>query len=116
MGIDRIGKNVPSTPAPRKITGATPSGETEPSFAVSKSAATLQADQIGEVRAATSALDRFRAGEVDLHGYLDLKVDEATAHLATLPLVELDSLRRSLRDRLANDPGLAGLGRRATGD
>jgi hypothetical protein len=116
MGIDRIGKSAPPTPAPREITGATRSGEAAPSFTVSKSAPTSQASQVGDVRAATSPIDRLRTGEVDLNGYLDLKVDEATAHLGALPVGELASLRQALRDRLANDPGLAELVRRAAGE
>jgi uncharacterized protein (DUF2342 family) len=67
------------------------------------------------VQAPRGALERLRAGEVDVDGYLDLKVDEATAHLATLPPGELHALRSALRDRLATDPALVDLVRTATG-
>lgn len=59
-------------------------------------------------------LERLRAGEVDVQGYLDLKVHEATAHLSTLPPIELEALRAALRDRLATDPALVDLVRTAT--
>jgi hypothetical protein len=67
------------------------------------------------VEAAHVALERFRSGQVDVQGYLDLKVDEATAHLSSLPRVELDAIRTALRDRLATDPALVDLVRAATG-
>ena len=45
------------------------------------------------------ALERLRAGEIDLDGYLDLKVNEATAHLHGLGTTELEGVRALLRDR-----------------
>jgi hypothetical protein len=60
-------------------------------------------------------LERLRSGEVDVHGYLDLKVDEATAHLKHLPPAELTSIRKMLRDQLSTDPALADLVQQATG-
>ena len=62
-----------------------------------------------------SPLDRFRAGEIDLRGYLDLKVEEATAHLRDLPAAEMDDIKRTLREKLATDPELVSLVRQATG-
>jgi hypothetical protein len=63
---------------------------------------------------APSAIDQFRAGTVDVNRYLDLKVEEATAHLAALPPAQLDAIRGALRERLATDPALADLVRTAT--
>jgi uncharacterized protein (DUF2342 family) len=118
MGIDRIGKKGPPTPAPPKeVRGPSPSGEAGRPFEVSKPAqgGVRAPAHAGAVEPARTALDRLRAGEVDVKGYVDLKVDEATAHLGKLPSVELDALRRTLRERLSSDPTLADLVRSATG-
>jgi hypothetical protein len=114
MGIDRIGKSgpvapVPETPEPSK---ATTEGEV---FRVTAPAAPGTTGQIDPTRTASSPLERLRAGEIDLGGYLDHKVEEATSHLSSLPPVELDAIRRALRDRLASDPALVDLVRAATG-
>jgi hypothetical protein len=60
-------------------------------------------------------LERLKAGEIDLDGYLDLKVDQATAHLHGLGAHEMKGLRLALRHELASDPGLAALVESATG-
>jgi hypothetical protein len=113
MGIDSIGKKGPPTPPPPAEVqgGARPSEATHP-FEVSRPA---PAPQAGAVEAPRTAMERLRAGEIDVNGYVDMKVHEATAHLATLPPAELDQLRSALRDRLASDPGLVELVRKATG-
>jgi hypothetical protein len=60
-------------------------------------------------RAEAPPLKRLRAGEITLEAYLDLKVDEATAHLAGLSSTKLESVKRELREKLAEDPKLASL-------
>jgi hypothetical protein len=119
MGIDRIGKNAP-VPAP-EVGGragiedvARPAGH---AFQV-PTAGAHQATGAAAVDPARPAgpLERLRAGEVDLGGYVDLKVHEATAHLASLPPVELEKIRTALREKLANDPELVDLLRTATGE
>ena len=87
MGIDRIGKDGSTAP---------PSTDAE----------------TGD---ASLALEQLRAGQIDLDGYLDLKVTEATAHLKALRAEELEALRRVLRDELSSDPSLSALVERATG-
>jgi hypothetical protein len=42
-------------------------------------------------------------------------VEEATAHLGGLPAVELEGIRKALRERLTTDPALVDLVRGATG-
>jgi hypothetical protein len=59
-------------------------------------------------------LERLRAGEIDRDGYLDLKVDDATAHLSGLHPEELDAVKTVLRGQLASDPALVELVRQAT--
>jgi hypothetical protein len=115
MGIDRIGKNG-LVPAPEVggPSSARPAGQT---FQVPAADApkTTAATGVDPARPA-GPLERLRAGEVDLGGYVDLKVHEATAHLAALPPVELEKIRTALREKLANDPELVDLLRTATGE
>ena len=64
---------------------------------------------------AASPLARLRAGEIDVHGYIDLKVDEATKNIHGLEPAELDAIKKTLRDQMATDPGLSDLVHTATG-
>ena len=50
------------------------------------------------------ALERLRAGEIDLDGYLDLKVNEATAHLHGLGTTELEGVKRFCATRSRATP------------
>jgi hypothetical protein len=118
MGIDRIGKKGPPTPPPSSDVGG-PSRPQEAGrpFHVSKptpeTAPAARPDAVSG--AARTPLDRLRAGEIDASGYIDHKVEEATAHLGQLPAVELDAIRKALRERLSGDPTLVELFRTATG-
>ncbi len=114
MGIDRIGKGPGATPpvAPTGASGPSRTDEAKRPFEVRPdSAAATEATEA----ARSTPLARLRAGEVDLNGYLDLKVEAATAHLSGLSSVELSALRKMMRDQLASDPTLADLVQRATG-
>jgi hypothetical protein len=113
MAIDRIGKSTPPSPEP---SGPSRAREASRPFNPSPAtAATPAAASADAPLAALEPLERLRSGQLDLHGYLNLKVDEATAHLSALPRVELDAIRASLRDRLATDPALVELVHTATG-
>ena len=119
MGIDRIGKEDPASPpkpvsGPERATGAgggrlrgrsrwvplTPQRRT-------RLRPWLGRDQC--------PLARLRAGEIDLDRYLDLKVDEATAHLKGLRAHEMSGLRSLLRAQLVSDPSMVNLVQQATG-
>ena len=120
MGVDRIGQGGPPVSLPE--TGS-PSQATPPGAAFQvhspASAAPAPAGGSAEVSApaTSSALDRFRAGDVDLGGYVDLKVDEATSHLsASLPAGQLEAIRSALRERISSDPSLVELLEKATGE
>jgi hypothetical protein len=122
MAIDRIGKGAglpptPDTSAPQAAGGAAPTGATFKIDRPEPAAGGARADQAGAVDATREAtpLDRLRAGEVDVHGYIDLKVDEATSPLKGLSAAELDDIKSVLRDQMKSDPGLAELVRSATG-
>ena len=114
MGIDRVGKSggapapLPGAEDASKATGASRTFEAHVDDAAARGVERASG-------AAASPLEKLRAGEVDVHGYLDLKVDEATAHLQGLDATELQAVRKMLREELASDPGLAELVRRATG-
>jgi hypothetical protein len=65
--------------------------------------------------AAPTPLEQLRAGAITPGQYVDLKVEQATAHLAVLPPAELEALKNNLRERIATDPALSELVRVATG-
>jgi hypothetical protein len=117
MGIDRVGKGAPPVPIPEAggPAAAHPSGQV---FHVPAADAPTQVSppHIDPTRASGAALERLRSGEIDLGGYVDLKVQEATGHLSGLPAVELDKIRTVLRERLASDPTLVDLVHTATGE
>ena len=119
MAIDRIGKgaglpNTPEAPATGAGKGATRTGAT---FEVERPERAGRADPATNVdaTAATTPLSRLRAGEIDVHGYIDLKVNEATSALHGLAPAELEQIKGVLRDQMRSDPGLADLVHTATG-
>lgn len=113
MGIDSIGKKGPPVPpAGGEVGGPARSTGTGRPFEVSKPAPTAAA---GAVEASRTALERLRAGEIDVNGYVDMKVQEATAHLGALPPARLAEVQAALRERMAADPALVDLVRKATG-
>jgi hypothetical protein len=116
MGIDRIGKSGAPAPLP-EAGGPSPSGAAGAVFHAPKvgGTSTVAAGQVDAAAPPAEPLARLRAGEVDLDGYLNLKVDEATAHLTALPPAQLDAIRGALRERLASDPSLVELIHTATG-
>jgi hypothetical protein len=64
--------------------------------------------------AGTSPFERLRSGAIDLPQYVELRVQEATAHLEGLvPPVDLEAIRAELREVVASDPDVAALARAA---
>ncbi|HTB76674.1 MAG TPA: hypothetical protein VK762_25680 [Polyangiaceae bacterium] len=129
MGIDRIGKNGPPVPVPEVggSTGTAPAGSAfqvppakAPTAAASPRLDAASGVPVDPTKAATAAggapLERLRAGDLDLGGYVDAKVHEATVHLSALPPVELEKIRSALRERLSSDPTLIDLLHTATGE
>ena len=120
MGVDRIGQGGPPIPVPEaggssQATHATPAGapfRVPPAAPAAVSASRVEAGQA----TGASPLERFRAGAIDVGGYVDLKVDEATSHLAALPPGQLEAIRSTLRERMASDPSLVELLHAATGE
>ncbi len=122
MAIDRIGKGggagVPPTTTNDAGGVARPQEASRPfeaqrSERPEKAGATLPPGAIAPTAAAP--LDALRAGKVDLRGYLDMKVEEATSHLHGLRPADLDQIKQTLREQMASDPALVDLVKQATG-
>ena len=119
MAIDRIGKGGgPKVPesneagAPARAPSATRPFEVR----TEKTAQAHAAHAATEVSpVASSPLERLRAGEIDVNRYVDLKVDEATAHLDGMRPAQLDAVKKMLRDQIATDPALVDLVKHAAG-
>jgi hypothetical protein len=113
MPIDRIGKGggalPPQAPGASGPEGAAPTAPTK-TFEVG---AAKKADATEAVSAAP--LDELRAGKIDVHQYVEKKLDEATAHLKGLQASELAHIRDVLRDKMVQDPQLSDLVRQAAG-
>jgi len=115
MGIDRIGKGgAPPIDPSGGAGGVEKTGSVEKTFSVEGTEKTQAGAAVGTVDA-SAPLERLRAGEVDVNGYVDLKVEEATKGLDGLAPSDLADIRQMLRDQMATDPGLVDLVTKATG-
>jgi hypothetical protein len=112
MGIDRIGKGG-SVPPPTQAPATQSAQRPEAPFAMPGASAPSAASSTAASGA--SPLSRLRSGEIDVHAYLDIKVDQATAQLKGLGGEELQFVRSALREQIASDPTLADLFEQATG-
>jgi hypothetical protein len=112
MAIDRVGKGggLPPAAAPEVGRAAKKEGPAAP-FDVKRPEKAERAEEVGRA----SPLEELKAGKIDLEGYLDKKVEAATAHLKGIGQVDLSAIRKALRDQLATDPLLSDLVKRATG-
>ncbi len=112
MSIDRIGKSGPppatGTPSPG------PTAESGKPFEVKRPDATAPVHGTTGVTGA-SPLEQLQSGKLDLDGYLNAKLDQATAHLQSVPKVQLEQIRAMLREQMSSDPALADLVNQATG-
>jgi hypothetical protein len=130
MGIEGIGKGgappvapasgreaseVDRAPAPDATRAFEAPGASIPAGAGTAETAAASVGPAAPAAPANEALGALRSGTVDLDGYLDLKVHEATAHLGPLPAADLVRVRAALRERLATDPALVDLVKSATG-
>lgn len=110
MGIDRIGRAGGTAGVASPTTTAA-----EPSAAISESFAAV-AKRAVVAPEAVPLLEQLKAGQIDLNRFLDLRVEQATAHLqAVLDPERLQFIRQSLRIQLQSDPGLLDLVKAATG-
>ena len=110
MGIDGVGKPGPGVP-PTAVGDAV-------GAAAKTTGEGFRVEAGAEVRSpeGSEALERLGRGELSLEEYLDVRVAEATEHLAgKLPAEQLDFVRETLREQLRTDPVLVELVRRSTG-
>ncbi len=117
MGIDRIGKGSVAPPGPTEPKGVGPADGTR-AFEVKRPMEGSNAAAVASARVEPSAngpLEQLRAGKIDVNGYVDLKVDAATAHLHGMGATELGELKKMLRDQIVSDPALSDLVKQATG-
>ncbi len=63
----------------------------------------------------SSPLERLKNGEIDLPGYLDAHVHDATSHLEGLGSEKVGEIRAHLRSATESDPALVALVGQATG-
>lgn len=94
---------------PGKVGGASaPTGSPEASAPSSKNFGEVVRGPEGST--AASPLERLRTGEIDLRGYVDLRVREATSHLAgVLGPSDLARVRDELQEVIELDPDVAAL-------
>jgi hypothetical protein len=111
MPIDPIGKKGGIPPQPSGVSG--PSAPTK-KFEVEAPKAATQAEAAEAVKG-PSALEQLRAGKIDVNQYVEIKLDEATAHLKGMGAAELEQVREILRAKIVQDPHLVELVRQATG-
>jgi hypothetical protein len=117
LGIERIGKGASAppeglTPKDGTTRSTGPAGDPAP-FEVHRKEMAPTAE-VREVKA-SPALEGIRSGALDMNGYLDAKVHEATAHLTHLSPTQLEAVQSIVRKELVSDPHLAELVQRATG-
>lgn len=113
MGIDRIGKGAPpaspSTEAPQAAT------RKDGTFSLDRTGSSMPTEGTTRAEGPSSALAKLRAGEIDVEGYVTLRIEDATRGLSGLSPSELADIRSMLRDEIATDPSLTELFRLTTG-
>ena len=122
MGIHRVGNGslppeaVPSQDGASEVRGVRDTRPTDPApspFEVRRDSVAPAAP--AEAVKPSAALEGVRSGALDVKGYVDAKVEEATAHLSHLSPSQLSVVRGVVREQLLSNPHLAALAQQATG-
>jgi hypothetical protein len=118
LAIDRIGNkgaNVPTSTNESK--SATFPKETASTFDAKRSApaSTTASAAPAATLAPSAALEGVRSGRLDVNGYVDAKVEQATSHLSHLSPSQLSTVRGIVRAQILSDPHLSELVTQATG-
>ncbi|GAC1352904.1 MAG: hypothetical protein NVSMB1_20540 [Polyangiales bacterium] len=98
-----------------KIGGPAPSIPTSPDLQSTAVDRKSFGDSLAEARGVSKAerttpLEKLRARDIDLDGYVDARVRDATSHLeGVLSPSDVDKIREDLRELIANDPDIAAL-------
>jgi hypothetical protein len=109
MSIDGIGR------PPRPPGGIGPSEGPLPAAGAEKAFQVERGAETQAVSSSSAVLTRLEKGEISVDQYLDARVDDALAPLATrLPPEQLEFVKSSLRAELATDPVLVELLKRVT--
>ena len=116
MAIDRIGKNsAPPAPAPEAGgAGKARAPEASRPFEVNAQKPEVATAE-GPAPVGVTPLEELRAGRIDVNGYVEQKVQEATAHLHGLGAKEMSALKEMLRAQVVSDPALTDLVTQAAG-
>lgn len=117
MGVDRIGSGggaPPAVPIPKEGAGRTTgAGSATAPFEARRSE--VDAPRPPTEVQPSAPLEAVRNGTLDVKGYVDARVEEATAHLSHLSPTQLEAVRSVVRGQLLADPHLAELVHQATG-
>jgi hypothetical protein len=109
MGIDPVGKSSGAGIAPASVSSAD-----APVNVDAPEEFSTDVQEASEVKR-TSLVDQLRGGEIDLETYLNMRVDQATAHLAGyLDEERLANVQSTLRTQIEEDPALIELVKKAT--
>jgi hypothetical protein len=113
MAVDGVGKP-PISGLPGPISSV---GNSEPP---ARSEFTIDVTSRASPSSAVEAVDspllhRLQAGQVSQEQYLDIKAEQAVAHLVGhLPMEQVELIRATLRDQLSSDPLFERLVRQVT--
>ena len=103
----------PEAPIPKEGSGRTAgAGSAGAPFEVSRSDAPPPRP-VTEVQP-SAPLEAVQHGRLDVKGYVEAKVQEATAHLSHLSPTQLEAVQGIVREQLLADPHLAELVQQAT--
>jgi len=113
MAVDGVGKppicGLPGSVA--SVGNAEPPGRSE--FAIDAPSGASSSAAVGSVE--SDLLHRLEAGQVNQEQYLDIKAEQAVAHLVGhLPVEQVELIRATLRDQLSSDPLFQRLVRQVT--
>ena len=113
MAVDGVGKP-PICGLPGSVSSV---GSSEPparsEFAIDVTNGASPSSAVGTVE--SDLLHRLEAGQVNQEQYLDIKAEQAVAHLVGhLPVEQVELIRATLRDQLSSDPLFQRLVRQVT--
>jgi hypothetical protein len=113
MAVDGVGKP-PICGLPGSVSSV---GNSEPparsEFAINAPSGASPSSAVEAVD--SGLLHHLEAGQVNQEQYLDIKAEQAVAHLVGhLPVEQVDLIRATLRDQLSNDPLFQRLVRQVT--
>jgi hypothetical protein len=113
MAVDGVGKP-PVSGLPGPVTSV---GNSEPparsEFMVDAASKASPGSEVAPVD--SELLKRLQTGQVSQEQYLDIKAEQAVAHLVgRLPVEQVDLIRATLRDQLSCDPFFQRLVQRVT--